>query len=225
VPPRAVLVDVDFTIAKPGPTLGGHGYRRAGARHGLTLDPALYDEARAAALVDLRHHPELEHDEQVWIRFTEAIVGGMGGDGPGVSATAIAIVKAWEHSTNFELYEDVAPVLRELRRNGLSVCLVSNTSRARLPRLIDTFSLEVDAWISSELHGKVKPSPSIFHAALELVAAEPGEAAMVGDSLSDDVEGARAIGMRAFLLDREGVHEDAEGVLRSLYELPAALGL
>jgi len=225
MPLRAVLVDVDFTIAKPGPTLGAEGYRRAGIRYGLSLDPALYDSARSAAVVDLRHHPELEHDEAIWVRFTERIVRGMGGGGPGVSGIAVEIVRAWEQSTNFELYEDVAPVLRELRRNGLRICLVSNTSRNRLPRLVDTFSLEVDAWISSGSHGKVKPSPSIFRAALDLVEADPEEAAMVGDSVFDDVRGARAIGIRAFLLDREGAHEDGPDVLRDLYALPAALGL
>ena len=223
--PRAVLVDVDFTIAKPGPLLGPDGYQRAGQRHGLGLDPTLYESARATAIIDLRHHPELKHDEEIWIRFTEDIVRGMGGSGPGVSALAVEIVNAWEHSTNFELYEDVAPVFRELRRNGLRLCLVSNTSRTRLPQLIDTFSLEVDAWISSGAHGRVKPSPSIFRAALELLEVGAEDAVMVGDSLADDVAGARAIGIRAFLLDREGVHPDGPDVLRDLYTLPTALGL
>ena len=43
---RAVLFDVDFTIAKPGPDLGPEGYRRLGRRFGLELDPARYAEAR-----------------------------------------------------------------------------------------------------------------------------------------------------------------------------------
>ena len=116
-------------------------------------------------------------------------------------------------------------MFRELRRHDLKICLVSNTSQARLPHLIDTFSLPVDAWISSGSHGKVKPSPSIFWAALDLVGVTPREAAMVGDSVLDDVEGARAIGMRAILLDRERIHPDGRDVLRDLYALPGALGL
>jgi putative hydrolase of the HAD superfamily len=221
---RAVLFDVDFTLAKPGPLLGPEGYRHAGARHGLQLDPPRYAGARATAVEELRHHPELDYDEGIWIRFTEEIVRGMGGDGPGVSALAIEIVRAWEQSENFELYEDAAPVLRELRRNDLRLGLVSNTSRD-LRRFVDTFSLDVDAWVSSGAHGKVKPSPSIFLAVLDLLQLAPAQAAMVGDSLADDVEGARALGIRAFLLDREGVHPDGPGTLRSLYELPAALEL
>jgi HAD superfamily hydrolase (TIGR01662 family) len=221
---RAVLFDVDFTLCKPGPLLGPDGYRRAGERLGLRLDPARYAAARAAAVDDLEHHPELRHDEEIWIRFTEDIVRGMGGRGPAVSALAVEIVRAWEHSPNFELYEDAPPVLRELRRHGLRIGLVSNTSRD-LARFVDTFSLDVDAWITSGSHGMVKPSPSIFLAVLEALGVEPAAAAMVGDSPLDDVEGARALGMRAFLLDRAGRFAGRADVLADLYALPAALGL
>jgi putative hydrolase of the HAD superfamily len=221
---KAVLFDVDFTLCKPGPLLGPEGYRRAGERLGLRLDPARYDRARAAAMDDLEHHPELRHDEEVWIRFTEDIVRGMGGEGPAVSGLAFEVIRAWEHSPNFELYEDAAPVLRELRRHGLRIGLVSNTSRD-LGHFVDTFSLDVDAWVASGFHGMVKPSPSIFRAVLEALDTEPERAAMVGDSPQDDVEGARAIGMRAFLLDREGRFPRRPDVLHDLYALPAALGL
>ena len=224
-PVRAVVFDVDFTIAKPGPLLGADGYRFAGVRRGLDLDPSRYDAARRAAIEDLRHHPELDHDETIWIRFTEDIVVGMGGSGPGVTALAVEIVRGWERSENFELYDDAPPVLRELRRLGLRIGLLSNTSSGRLERLIDTFSLDVDAVLASGSHGKTKPSPTIFHAALAQLGVAAEEAAMIGDSLGDDVEGARAIGMRAFLLDREGDSRAGEDVLRDLYSLPAALGL
>jgi FMN phosphatase YigB (HAD superfamily) len=48
---------------------------------------------------------------------------------------------------------------------------------------------------------------------------------MVGDSLEDDVEGARAVGIRAFLIDRDDRFPDVPDRLRDLYGLPAALGL
>ena len=47
----------------------------------------------------------------------------------------------------------------------------------------------------------------------------------VGDSVEDDVEGARALGMSAFLVDRENRFPEVEGRLPDLYALPAALGL
>ena len=220
----AVLFDVDFTLVKPGPLLGPDGYRAAGERHGLTLDPERYVEARAAAVEDLRHHPELEHDEEIWVRFTEDIVRGMGGDGPRIREVAEAITERWLHSENFELYEDALPVLDHLRRRGVAICLVSNTSRD-LDAFVGHFELAVDAWISSRVHGKVKPSPTIFRAALELLGVEPQAAAMVGDSPLDDIEGARALGMRAYLIDREGRFPERADALPTLLALPALLGL
>ena len=219
---EAVLFDVDFTLAKPGPLLGPDGYREAGDRHGLTLVPDRYPEARAAAVEDLKHHPELEHDEEIWIRFTEDIVRGMGGDGPRVREVAEAITAGWLHSANFELYEDVLPVFAALREDGLRIGLVSNTSRD-LTAFVGHFALDVDAWISSGVHGKVKPSPTIFLAALELLGVEAGVAVMVGDSLLDDVEGARALGMRAYLIDREGRFPERDDALPTLLALPALL--
>jgi hypothetical protein len=80
MPISAVLFDVDFTIAKPGPDLGPEGYQRLGRRFGLALDPARYRDARAHAVTTLERHPELDHDEQVWVLFTEQIIRGMGGN-------------------------------------------------------------------------------------------------------------------------------------------------
>jgi putative hydrolase of the HAD superfamily len=221
---EAVLFDVDFTIAKPGPLLGPEGYRIAGERFGLSLDPARYAEARMAALEDLEHHPELDHDEEIWVRFTEDIIRGMGGNGASVRSVAEAITDGWLRSENFELYEDALPVLEMLRRHGLKIGLVSNTSRD-LDVFIRHFELDVDAWLSSGRHGKVKPSPTIFRAVLDLLEVDAGAAAMVGDSLADDIEGARALGMRAFLLDREGRYPERADTLPDLLALPAALGL
>jgi HAD superfamily hydrolase (TIGR01549 family) len=221
---RAVLFDVDFTLCRPGPELGPSGYERLGREYGLSLDPGRYAEARRAALEDLRLHPELDHDEAIWVRFTEDIVRGMGGSGPAVRQVAERIVRGWEEAGNFEIYEDVVPTLGDLRRRGLKLGLVSNTSRD-LGAFVSHHGLDVDAWVSSGALGKVKPSPLIFRAALELLGVEAREAVMVGDSLTDDVEGARAAGLRAILLDRAGLFPSSTDRIASLAELPAALGL
>lgn len=219
----AVLFDVDFTLVKPGPLLGPEGYRTAGERHGMTLVPGRYAKARAAAFEDLEHHPELDHDEEIWVRFTEDIVRGMGGEGARVREVAEAITAEWLHSANFELYEDVQPVLASLREAGFAIGLVSNTSRD-LNAFVHHFGLDVDAWISSGVHGKVKPSPSIFLAVLDLLGIRAHAAVMVGDSPLDDVEGARALGMRAYLIDREGRFPQRNDTLPTLLDLPRLLG-
>jgi HAD superfamily hydrolase (TIGR01549 family) len=221
---RAVLFDVDFTLAKPGPDLGPEGYARLGERFGLRLDPACYSDARAAAVASLKRHPELEHDDELWVGFTEEIIRGMGGEGGGAHACAVAMTRLWERSDHFELYDDALPVLAELRRRGLLIGLVSNTGRD-LDEFVRHHALDVDAALASRQHGKTKPDPTIFRAVLERLDVEPAEAAMVGDSLEDDVAGARALGIQAFLLDREGEHPHEESALPNLLALPAALGL
>ncbi len=221
---RAVLFDVDFTLAKPGPDLGPEGYQRLGRRFGLELDPARYDDARRAAIETLERHPELAHDDEIWVAFTERIVRGMGGDAAFAYECAVEMTRAWEHAHNFELYDDVLPVLAELRRHGLKLGLVSNTGRD-LDQFVSHHGLDVDAALGSRAHGKTKPDASIFLAVLERLALRPEDAAMIGDSVDDDVEGARALGMRAFLLDREERYGDVEGRLTDLLQLPAALGL
>jgi HAD superfamily hydrolase (TIGR01549 family) len=221
---RAVLFDVDFTLARPGPELGPGGYVRAGVRHGLSLDAARYEHARDAALVDLRRHPELEHDDEIWFRFTERIVRGMGGDADAAYDCAVEITRGWERHENFEIYDDVQPVLGALRGAGIRIGLVSNSARD-VREFALHHALEIDAGISSFHHGRSKPHASIFRAVLELLDTEPPESAMVGDTIADDIEGALALGMNAILLDREGLYRDFEPRIESLRELAASLGL
>jgi HAD superfamily hydrolase (TIGR01549 family) len=221
---RAVLFDVDFTLAKPGPDLGPEGYRRLGERFGLELDPARYESARVAAIADLKRHPELDHDEEIWVEFTVRIIGGMGGGGGSARDAAVEMVRAWEHSHNFELYDDVLPVLDELRRHRLKIGLVSNTARD-LEHFVAHHRLDVDAVVSSGSFGKTKPHPSIFEHVLDRLEVAPALTTMVGDSIDDDIDGATALGMRAFLLDREGRYPERPDRLTDLRALPAALGL
>jgi HAD superfamily hydrolase (TIGR01549 family) len=221
---RAVLFDVDFTLCRPGPELSVERYARIAARHGLTLDTARYGDAREAAALNLKRHPELLHDDTVWHRFTEEIFIGMGGPHELAADCASEIEQGWEVSENFELYEDALPVLEELRTAGLGLGLVSNGIRD-LREFVAHHRLDVDAIVGSRAHGYVKPHPTIFQAALNELGVDPADAVMVGDSLEEDVEGARALGMRAILVDRDERHPEAEERLTDLYGLPAALGL
>ena len=221
---RAVLFDVDFTLARPGPELGPAGYVSAGERHGLRLEATRYEAARDAALVDLRRHPELEHDDEIWFRFTERIVRGMGGDADSAYACAVEITRGWERHENFALYDDVTDTLAALRSAGLRIGLVSNSSRD-VREFASHHGLEVDAGISSFHHGRTKPHASIFRAVLDLLGVEPVEAVMVGDTIADDIEGALALGMRAILLDREGTRAAFEPRMETLTELLPLLGL
>jgi putative hydrolase of the HAD superfamily len=221
---RAVLFDVDFTLVRPGPELGPEGYRRVGERHGLALDPARYEEARREALDSLQRDPDLVHDDDVWIEFTTQIVRGMGGGAEGARETAVELVRFWEEHHRFTLYEDALPALAVLREHRVKIGLVSNGSRD-LEEFVAHHAIDADCAVGSRAFGRTKPHPEIFRHALSLLEVEPEDAAMVGDSYEDDIEGARALGMRAFLLDRDGRRLDEPERLPDLFALPAALGL
>jgi HAD superfamily hydrolase (TIGR01549 family) len=221
---RAVLFDVDFTLFRPGPELGPEGYRRLGERHGLTLDPDRYAAARIASIETLSRERELVHDDEVWIAFTEQIVRGMGGDVDGARECATDMVREWERHENFALYEDALPVIEALQRHDLKIGLVTNGQRD-LEEFVVHHGLDVDAMVGSRAHGRIKPHPSIFVAALQALGVTPDETAMVGDSYEDDIEGARSLGIRAILLDRDGLRPDEPDRIDTLLALPAALGL
>jgi len=221
---HAVLFDVDFTLCRPGPELSAERYARIAERHRVTLDTSRYDEAREAAVLNLKRHPELHHDESIWHRFTQDIFLGMGGPTELASECATEIEEGWGVSENFELFEDVLPVLDELRAAELRIAVVSNGIRD-LREFVAHHRLDVDAIVDSRSHGRVKPHPTIFQAALDLLDVKPADAVMVGDSVEEDIEGAQAMGMRAILIDREDRHPDVEERLTDLYGLPAALGL
>ena len=58
--------------------------------------------------------------------------------------------------------------------------------------------------VVSEEVGISKPDPRIFVVALERAGVEAPEAVMVGDSWANDVEGARAAGIRPVWFNRDG---------------------
>jgi putative hydrolase of the HAD superfamily len=99
----------------------------------------------------------------------------------------------------------VPRALDRLRRAGLRRVVVSNWDvslhgvlcRTGLRRLLS------GAITSAEL-GAGKPSPAPFRHALTLAGVPARDAVMVGNSVAEDVEGARAAGVEAILLVRDG---------------------
>ena len=229
---RAVLFDVDFTLIYPGPTFRGEGYRTFCARYGIEVDAGLFDRAVASAAPLLDGDEESLYDPELFVRYTRHIIERMGGAGAAVEACAREIYAEWAACHHFELYEDVGPALRDLAATGLRIGLISNSHRC-LVSFQSHFELHglIAGAVSSSEHGRMKPHPSIFAAALSRVDVAAGQAVMVGDSLRQDIEGALRAGLRAVLLHRgEAPHEserDLEGrgvpVIRTLHQLSPAL--
>jgi putative hydrolase of the HAD superfamily len=123
------------------------------------------------------------------------------------------------------LHDDVKPTLEELRSRGAKTAIVSNTPwgspaglwRRELARL-GLAPLVNEAVFCRDV-GWRKPDPKVFTHALNLLGVEPGDAIFVGDDPRWDVEGPRALGMRALLLDRTGDNPDALKGLGGLLSL------
>ncbi|MEA2405813.1 MAG: hypothetical protein QOE08_2460 [Thermoleophilaceae bacterium] len=126
-------------------------------------------------------------------------------------------------SLRFTPFDDAAPTLRELRERGLRLVVASNWD-CSLPEVLERAGLAplVDAVVSSASAGATKPDARLFHAALAAAGCGPDRALHVGDSREKDLEGARAAGLRAVLLDRDG-SEDARDAIPSLRDLPALI--
>jgi putative hydrolase of the HAD superfamily len=218
----AVFFDVDFTLIHPGPRFQATGYQQSCAHYGIDVDPAAFDRAVAVAASILDSEDRL-YEDALFVRYTARIIEGMGGTGAHVETVAREIYADWAKHHHFELYDDVSASLRELKARGFRLGLISNSHRP-LASFQSHFELEglISVTVSSSDHGFMKPHPSIFRAALELMEVAPEEAAMVGDSRAHDVEGARAVGMRPILLARglaPAVTDPDVVVIKSLVEL------
>jgi putative hydrolase of the HAD superfamily len=124
----------------------------------------------------------------------------------------------------FTPYPDTAPALEELRAEGHRLAIVSNWD-CSLGDWLEPSGLTalVDVVVTSAVTGAAKPDPLIFRRALDLLGAEEVDAVHVGDSLDTDVDGARAAGIRAVLIARDGDAPGGVEAVRSLGELPSLL--
>jgi putative hydrolase of the HAD superfamily len=225
---RSVFFDVDFTLIYPGPAFQGEGYRDFCARHGMRVDSSCFGAAVNSASHILDRAQDAVYNHQIFIDYTAHIIRQMGGSGPTVEACAAEIYREWAACQHFLLYEDVPTALRALVEKNIRIGLISNSHRC-LESFQSHFELVglIDVAISSSQHGYMKPHPSIFEAALKLAGVLPSEAVMVGDSLKQDIEGARRVGMKGVLVRRSGSNDDSDiedvPVIRSLTELPGLL--
>lgn len=125
--------------------------------------------------------------------------------------------------TDVTLFDDVLPVLSDLRRRMPLGLLSNGNGYPEGSGLSGMFTVVV----FSDEHGIKKPDRRLFDLAAEGVAVPPERLAMVGDSLTHDVAGSQNAGRHGFWLNRDGaecvagVHPDAE--LRTLHDLPDAL--
>ncbi|MHC4662537.1 MAG: HAD family hydrolase [Planctomycetota bacterium] len=127
-------------------------------------------------------------------------------------------------TTNFIVFKDVLPALRELKRRRYRMAIVSNWSPT-LPMVL--YGLGLGSFFSymsvSAVVEMEKPAENIFHDALYAIGSAPKRAIHVGDSYAADYIGARNAGIEPLLVDRAGNHprasEAENNCIRSLNEI------
>jgi HAD superfamily hydrolase (TIGR01509 family) len=148
---------------------------------------------------------------------TRAILAGLGiADADGLSERLTALERDWRWS-QVQVYSATISTLQTLRERGYLIGLVSDCTelmgRPNLERL-DLLPLLDATALSYEL-GHAKPAAPIYLAATTTLGVDPADCLFVGDGGSDEIAGARALGMRTVRIDQVG----AEG--RNHYPAPA----
>jgi len=130
----------------------------------------------------------------------------------------------YEARQQITLYEDVKPVLDELKKSYRLVSLTNGNA--------STIKTGVDHWfdiaLSSATVGKLKSEPDIYRQVQQLANIEAGQMVHVGDDPVNDIAGAKSAGVIAIWLNRKqqpwclnSCRPDA--VISSLHELPQLL--
>lgn len=138
------------------------------------------------------------------------------------------VFHAFDGPEHWKLYPETLGVLKELKEEGFELGVISNFD-TRLFNVLRSLGIAdlFDTVTISSLANAAKPAPRIFRLALEKHAADPDEAVHLGDSIHDDVEGARQAGICGILIAREPAlssgaeHQTAQApTIHTLEDLP-----
>lgn len=210
---RVVFFDAGGTLIRPRLSVG-EIYARRAADFGIGADPQALDAGFRRAFADAPPlaFPGVPPDallgrEKAWWREIVRRAFAAGSSPADVSEAYFdALFEDFARPQLWEVFADVVPTLTALRRAGLRLGVISNFD-ARLLPLLENLGLAefFDTVTFSSAAGWAKPDPRIFAHALTLHRARPEEAIHVGDSLDDDVAGARAAGLEALLVRGDGL--------------------
>jgi REG-2-like HAD superfamily hydrolase len=228
-PLRAVFLDIGDTVMRPNPSWE-HVYAMAFEEFGFEVDIGDLHRALRAAY----HHggwgmeggfePTEETSFQRTVAIDAAAIAELGLE-PMPEAFYRRLSELFMVTSHWHIFPDAHPFLVALRERGLTIGAVSNWVW-NLPELLHSLDVveHFDFIAASARIGFEKPHPRIFEWALEKAGVEPSSVIHVGDHVDADVEGARALGIGAVLIDRVGRYEadvipDGVPVIRSLDEL------
>ena len=214
-PILAVTFDVGGTLLAPYPSVG-HIYSEVAARHGYEgISPALLNRRFSAAWRKLKN---FRYTRGQWATLVDATFRGLTKQPPRRTFFP-ALYERFAKPCAWRAYDDVRPVLAALAARGLKLGIISNWDD-RLRPLLHALKLRqyFDVIVISCEVGVAKPARAIFRRAAADLGLMPETLLHIGDSLSMDVQGARAAGLQSLLL-RRNAKRRILAQIRSLAEL------
>jgi putative hydrolase of the HAD superfamily len=226
-PIRAVCFDAGATLIYPDPPVeeiygtelagvGGPRFSAGDVSRALTL---AWSEVTLEGRGGDRYGG-VRGESAFWRGFLNSVRRQL--DGGAVSAEVFERLSAhFRNPNSWAVFADVRGTLAELESRGVVLAVVSNWD-SNLPSLLEALGLaarfrEISV---SATEGTGKPEPDIFLRTCARLDLTPAEVLHVGDSLVEDYGGARAAGLSAVLLDREGRHADILDRIDTLAVLP-----
>jgi putative hydrolase of the HAD superfamily len=206
--PRVILLDALGTLVAldpPAPRLR----MELAARFGLRVTEGQASQAIAAEISYYRAHLDQGRDRESLAGLRRRCAEVLRSALPAADELDLdGVTEALLASLRFTAFPDVLPALRRARARGRALVVVSNWD-VSLNSVLAGLELAplLDGIVTSAAAGSRKPAPAIFEQALALVGAAPAEAIHVGDSLEEDVAGARAAGIEPVLIRRSGDRE------------------
>jgi putative hydrolase of the HAD superfamily len=199
---RAALLDALGTIVeleRPWPHLVAELRKR-----GVSVGE---DDARRAMLAEMAYY-KANHDDAsdfAGLKDLRRRCAGIVQGELGIALPVEDVQDAMLAAIRFRPYPEVPGVLAALRERGAAIVVVSNWD-VSLHDVLERTDLRrlVDGVVTSAEFGAAKPDPRIFRRALEIAGATPAEAVHAGDDVEADVAGARAAGIAAVLVARDG---------------------
>ncbi len=131
----------------------------------------------------------------------------------------------FDYKTMLRPFPEAREMLLEVRRQGLRTAVLSNFQLASLGPSLQAVGLGdlVEIACAGSVVGAYKPDPAAYHAVTRALSLAP-QNCLFFDDREEHVEGARAVGMSAYRVDRgRSEHAVADGVVRDLSALPSIL--
>jgi putative hydrolase of the HAD superfamily len=227
--PEAVLFDVGGTLIESRPAPAAV-YARVLSRWGSAVEASAVAPVFRDVWTELtqlhprgldRYHGLKGGEREWWGEFLRRVLARLAHPAPW-EPVLDELFAAFADPALWYVFPEVAEVLTRLRANGLRLAVVSNWD-SRLPVLLEKLELRrfFDAVLVSALEGVEKPAVEIFRRAAQRLNAPLAACVHVGDSPLDDYRGAESAGMRAVLVDRDGIFADGYrkvADLRGLYD-------